>query len=94
MAACIEAHTWKLGRCDISRTRAIGTGPSHKLTAEDVAEIRERASLGHVNYEALGRRHGVTGACIKKVLLGKSWRHLLPAAAVASAAPSSKERAA
>lgn len=59
------------------RARIGQDGTSCKLTDEDVRDIRERASLGKVNYEALGRLHGVTGAAIKKVILGKTWRHLL-----------------
>jgi hypothetical protein len=60
--------------------------PASKLTERDVLDIRERASLGRVNYEALGRLHGVTGACIKKVIKGKTWRHLLPGAAAVTTA--------
>lgn len=60
---------------------------SAKLTAQDVLDIRERASLGTVNYSDLARRHRVNLNCIKKVILGKSWRHLLPEERTAAPIP-------
>jgi hypothetical protein len=53
--------------------------PAHRLNPSDVLELRALASRGRVNYCEQGRRYGVSDAAIKKAILGRTWRYLLPA---------------
>jgi hypothetical protein len=47
-----------------------------KLTAAQVAEIRDRYSRGGVSMRQLAREFGVTFAPIQMLLSGKTWSHL------------------
>jgi hypothetical protein len=50
--------------------------PMHKLTAEEVAEIRsEYASMEHKNQSALARKYGVSQGQIWSILNNRNWRH-------------------
>lgn len=47
-----------------------------KLTAEDVREIRQRATGKHGEQRELGREFGVHSQTIRNVILGETWRHV------------------
>lgn len=52
----------------------------HKLTPEQVAEIRRRSVAGE-GQRALGRAFGVTHRSIRLIITGQSWRDEYPAVA-------------
>lgn len=47
----------------------------HKLTAEQVAFIRQRYAEGDISQRALARQVGVGQSQIQRILAGKSWRN-------------------
>lgn len=47
-----------------------------KLTEKDVIEIREKFIPRKYTRKDLAEEYGVTEACIKDVILRKSWRHM------------------
>lgn len=55
-------------------TRARGERARHRLTEEQVAEIRRRGAAGEA-YSSLAREFGVTDASIRNVCIGKTWDH-------------------
>ena len=54
--------------------RGEGHGRS-KLTADQVAEIRQLALVG-LSYKEIGRRFGVAGTAISEACRGKTWTHV------------------
>lgn len=70
--------SWKTPKENMLDQKRHGTWPSgeqngnSKLTAEQVAEIRERFTRGSSN--RLAREYGVTGATIRSIVNGKRWR--------------------
>lgn len=46
----------------------------HKLTAIQVAEIRQRFATGGISKAQLGREYGVTDVQIYHIVTGKAWR--------------------
>jgi hypothetical protein len=59
---------------------------SAKLTADDVRHIRRRYAETGLLPDVLGAEYGVTGAAIRALLRGRSWRHV-------SSVTTSQERA-
>ena len=51
--------------------------PMHKLTEEQVTQIRELWKRGHRNIRVLARNHGVSQANIKKIVTNRTWTHML-----------------
>lgn len=51
--------------------------PMHKLTEQQVLQIRDLWSVGHRNIKVLARNHGVSQANIKKIVTNKTWTHML-----------------
>lgn len=47
---------------------------AHRLTRDQVREIRERYAAGHVTQAVLGAEYGVRQAAISKVVLNQRWR--------------------
>lgn len=47
-----------------------------KLTAEKVAEIRQRVAAGGESLRALGREYGVTHTTLLAMLSGRTWSHV------------------
>ena len=50
--------------------------PLHKLTAEQVREIKQRYSSGGISQGQLASEYGVTRARIQLVVSGKGWKYL------------------
>ena len=50
-----------------------------KLTAKQVATIRERHAAGGVSFVALGREYGVSGVLIRMIVRRKIWKSVPPA---------------
>lgn len=54
--------------------RAVGEAvPTHKLTADQVAEIRTRYQQGGITQKALAGGFGVTQSAVQLILSGKNW---------------------
>ena len=51
--------------------------PMHKLTEEQVMQIRDLWKIGHRNIRVLARNNGVSQANIKKIVTNKTWTHML-----------------
>jgi hypothetical protein len=51
--------------------------PMHKLTEQQVTQIRDLWRIGHRNVKVLARNNGVSQANIKKIVLNQTWRHIL-----------------
>lgn len=51
--------------------------PMHKLTEEDVKNIRALWKRGHRNVKVLARNHKVSTSNIKKIVTNKTWTHIL-----------------
>ncbi|CAB4143250.1 hypothetical protein UFOVP449_142 [uncultured Caudovirales phage] len=51
--------------------------PMHKLTENQVLQIRELWKVGHRNVKVLARNHGVSQSNIKKIVTNQTWRHSL-----------------
>ena len=51
--------------------------PMHKLTEEQVMQIRDLWKVGHRNIKVLARNNGVSQANIKKIVTNKTWTHML-----------------
>ena len=51
--------------------------PMHKLTEDQVLQIRELWKVGHRNIKVLARNHGVSQANIKKIVTNVTWKHML-----------------
>lgn len=51
----------------------------HKLTAEQVADIRRRYAAGGVTQVQLGREYGVSDGHVCGIISGKFWREDVPA---------------
>lgn len=58
------------------RPRVKGEGhPLHKLSSDDVAEIRRVYAAGGVTQRELGKRFGVSQARVQMIVTGKGWRY-------------------
>lgn len=44
-----------------------------KLTLEQVDHIRKEYNSDGISYAELGRKYGVSGACVWRIIAGKSW---------------------
>jgi transposase-like protein len=65
-------------RAGLSKRRTGGTGEGHggaKLTEDNVREIRLAAGL--VRQTELARRYGVSPNCIRQIVRGLTWRHVV-----------------
>ncbi len=51
--------------------------PMHKLTEDQVLQIRELWKVGHRNIKVLAKNHGVSQANIKKIVTNRTWTHML-----------------
>ena len=51
--------------------------PMHKLTENQVLQIRELWKVGHRNIKVLAKNHGVSQANIKKIVTNRTWTHML-----------------
>lgn len=70
-------HGYDVGFCD-----AVGEANGYsKLTNAAVLEIRRLAKADQSNWAALAARFGVSKATIRDVVTGRTWTHLLRAAA-------------
>lgn len=57
---------------------------SAKLTSQQVLEIRERYSTGHISLTQLGRDYGVSTSLVSLIVNRKLWAHLPDKAEVAA----------
>lgn len=48
----------------------------HKLKAEQVAELRAIYARGGITYRALGKRFGIDGGTVRKIVLRVVWREV------------------
>ena len=63
----------------IQREKCKGEGNGRaKLTAEQVCEIRERYAQGDISLPKLAKDYPVTFSAIHRIVVGKTWKHLLP----------------
>ena len=51
--------------------------PMHKLTEEQVLQIRELYKIGHRNINVIARNYGVSPANIKKIVTNETWKHMV-----------------
>lgn len=51
--------------------------PMHKLTEDQVNQIRELWKIGHRNVRVLAKNHRVSPANIKRIVKNETWTHLL-----------------
>ena len=51
--------------------------PMHKLTEEQILQIRELYKIGHRNINVIARNYKVSPANIKKIVTNKTWTHML-----------------
>lgn len=58
-------------------SRHVGdTSSNHKLSSEEVLEIRRRFALGGVSFSRLGKEYSVTPETISSVVKRKTWKHI------------------
>jgi hypothetical protein len=63
-----------LDRVNHGRSGKGETGPTHKLTAAQVIEIR--ANRKYISLRALAKQYGVSHTAIRRAALGINWGHL------------------
>jgi hypothetical protein len=63
-----------------SRQRRGETQPMHKLTEQQVLEIRARYAAGGITYERLAPEFGVHPQTVGPIVRRKRWKHLEEAA--------------
>lgn len=51
--------------------------PHSKLSNKDVTQIRELWEIGHRNIRVMARNFGVSASNIRKIVDGKTWKHLI-----------------
>ena len=51
--------------------------PMHKLTEEQILQIRELYKVGHRNINVIARNYKVSPANIKKIVTNKTWTHMI-----------------
>jgi hypothetical protein len=51
--------------------------PMHKLTEEQILQIRDLWKIGHRNIRVISRNYGVSPANIKKIVTNKTWTHMI-----------------
>jgi hypothetical protein len=51
--------------------------PMHKLTEQQVFQIRELWKNGHRNTKVLARNNKVSPANIKKIVTNQTWTHMI-----------------
>lgn len=51
--------------------------PASKLTNEQVQQIRKLWKIGHRNIRVIARNFNISQANVRKIVEGKTWRHLL-----------------
>jgi len=50
--------------------------PSHKLTIENVIEIKKLWSLGDYTTTSLGKKFNISRQSIADIVYGRTWKHL------------------
>jgi hypothetical protein len=51
--------------------------PMHKLTEEQIMQIRELYKVGHRNIKVIARNYKVSPANIKKIVTNQTWTHMI-----------------
>lgn len=51
--------------------------PMHKLTEEQILQIRELYKVGHRNINVIARNYKVSPANIKKIVTNQTWTHMI-----------------
>ena len=51
--------------------------PMHKLTEEQIMQIRELYKVGHRNINVIARNYKVSPANIKKIVTNQTWTHMI-----------------
>ncbi len=51
--------------------------PMHKLTEEQILQIRELYKIGHRNINVIARNYKVSPANIKKIVTNETWKHMV-----------------
>ncbi len=51
--------------------------PMHKLTEEQILQIRELYKVGHRNINVIARNYKVSPANIKKIVTNQTWTHMV-----------------
>ena len=51
--------------------------PMHKLTEEQILQIRELYKVGHRNINVIARNYRVSSANIKKIVTNQTWTHMI-----------------
>lgn len=51
--------------------------PASKLTSQQVNQIRTLWKRGHRNIRVIAKNFGVSQANVRKIVKGKTWKHLL-----------------
>jgi len=51
--------------------------PMHKLTEEQILQIRELYKIGHRNVNVIARNYKVSPANIKKIVTNQTWTHMI-----------------
>ncbi len=51
--------------------------PMHKLTEEQILQIRELYKIGHRNINVIARNYKVSPANIKKIVTNQTWTHMI-----------------
>ena len=51
--------------------------PMHKLTEEQIMQIRQLYRIGHRNINVIARNYKVSPANIKKIVTNQTWTHML-----------------
>jgi hypothetical protein len=73
---------WDTPKANAADKRAHGTHPegegngNHKLTEQDVRDMRREHRAGRLTYAEAGRRYRLTRSAAKKVIDGSLWSHI------------------
>ena len=51
--------------------------PMHKLTEEQILQIRELYKIGHRNINVIARNYKVSPTNIKKIVTNETWKHMV-----------------
>lgn len=76
---CVRPDHLFLGDSDANVADMVSKGRNkHKLTPDNVKEIRRLYATGQYRQIDLGKMFGVKQPCIKSVILRQTWKHILP----------------
>ena len=64
-------------KCYIRRMLRGEAHPMHKLTEEQILQIRELYKVGHRNINVIARNYKVSPANIKKIVTNQTWTHMV-----------------